>query len=391
LPESKRLAPTSPFVCDPHTPEYQTNLFEIYRTLRDEFPVYHNAKRDLWMLTRYDDVLAALRDPETYSSAGVSEALQLQPMLIYMDGEPHRGLRGLVSRGFTPRRVAEMEPHIRGIAQRLLDDMAGSEFCDLMKSFASQLPSLVIGELIGIPEERREAFLSHTEGMIETGPQEHSIAEPAAKIHAEFSALLAERRGERRGDLMSALLGAELDGKELSEEELLGFCFLLVVGGNDTTMNLIGNGAVRLAHDPEARQRLVEDPGLIPGAVEEMLRIDAPAQALPRTTRRDVDLHGETIPAGERVLVCYGAANLDERAFEDPERFDIDRKDNRHLSLGQGAHFCLGASLARLEARVAFEELLARYPEYTLAREPGWVTSRWARSHPEVVVRLTPS
>jgi cytochrome P450 len=260
-----------------------------------------------------------------------------------------------------------------------------------MGSFAAQLPSLVIGELIGIPEERRAAFLSYTEGMIETGPREHSIAEPAAKIHAEFSELLAERRKQPRDDLMSALLDAKIDGKGLSEEELLGFCFLLIVGGNDTTMNLIGNGAVRLAQDPEARQCLVEEPGLIPGAVEEMLRIDAPAQALPRTTLRDVELHGETIPKGSRVLVSYGAANLDDRVFAQPERFDIRRQDNRHLSLGQGPHFCMGASLARLEARVAFEELLARYPEYTVEEEPGWVTSRWARSHPEVVVRLAPS
>jgi cytochrome P450 len=227
--------------------------------------------------------------------------------------------------------------------------------------------------------------------MIETGPREHSIAEPAAKIHAEFSELLAERRKQPRDDLMSALLDAKIDGKGLSEEELLGFCFLLIVGGNDTTMNLIGNGAVRLAQDPEARQCLVEEPGLIPGAVEEMLRIDAPAQALPRTTLRDVELHGETIPKGSRVLVSYGAANLDDRVFAQPERFDIRRQDNRHLSLGQGPHFCMGASLARLEARVAFEELLARYPEYTVEEEPGWVTSRWARSHPEVVVRLAPS
>jgi cytochrome P450 len=384
--------PSTTFVCDPHTPEFQKNLFEIYRTLRDEYPVYHNPERGLWMVTRYEDVLAVLRDPETYSSAGVDEAQQLQPMLIYMDGEPHRDLRGLVSRGFTPRRVAEMEPHIREIARRLLDELelgdAGS--CELMGSFAAQLPSLVIGELIGVPEDRRAAFLSYTEGMIETGPQEHSIAEPAARIHAEFSELLTQRRKKPRDDLMSALLDARIDGKRLSEEELLGFCFLLIVGGNDTTMNLIGNGAVRLAQHPEARQCLVDEPRLIPAAIEEMLRIDAPAQALPRTTLRDVELHGERIPEGSRLLVSYGAANLDDRVFAEPERFDIRREDNRHLSLGHGPHFCMGASLARLEARVAFEELLARYPEYVLEEEPGWVTSRWARSHPEVLVRLAP-
>ena len=218
--------------------------------------------------------------------------------------------------------------------------------------------------------------------MIETGVEGHDIAGPAAGIFAEFSELLKQRRRERRDDLMSALLDAEIDGAALSEPELLGFCFLLIVGGNDTTMNLLGNGLALLDTHREARAAVIDDPGLLPSAIEEMLRIEAPTQALPRRPTRDVELHGTRIPADARVLLSFGAANHDDRVFENPGRFEIERQPNRHLSLGQGAHFCMGASLARMEARVAFEEFLGRFPDYTVDEEPGWVTSRWrARTH----------
>ena len=186
----------------------------------------------------------------------------------------------------------------------------------------------------------------------------------------------------RRDDLMSALLDARLDGRELDETTLLGFCFLLVVGGNDTTMNLLGNGAALLAKYPEPRRRLVHDPTLIPEAVEEMLRIEAPTQALPRRSIRGVTLHGVMLPAEGRVLVSFGSANHDERFFPDLERFDILRENKQHVSLGHGEHFCMGASLARMEGRIAFEELLARHPDFEIEEESGWITSRWARSHP---------
>jgi cytochrome P450 len=283
-----------------------------------------------------------------------------------------------------------MEERVREIADRLLDGVAGQQDCDFMGRFAAQLPSLVIGAMIGVPEEHRGEFLECTEGMIETGPNAHPIEEPAAKIFAQFKTLLDLRRQERRGDLMSALLDAEVEGERLSEEEVLGFCFLLLVGGNDTTMNLIGNGIALLAQHPDQRAELVDDPSLIPEAIEEMLRFESPTQALPRRPTRNVELQGVAVPANCRLIVNYGSANHDERFFEDPERFDIHRRNKQHLALGQGSHFCMGASLARLEARIAFETLLARYPEYELSVEPGWVTSRWARSHPELRIDLGP-
>ena len=380
----------SDFVCNPHSAAYQDRLYKIYRRLRDDYPVYYNADHELWIVSRYDDVMSILLDAETFSSTGVEEAKLLPPMMIYMDGTRHTKLRNLFSRGFTPRVVAAMEERVGEITDGLLDRVSGQGPCELMGQFAAQLPSLVMGEMIGVPEEHRGEFLDWTEDMIETGPNAHPMAEPAAKIFAEFKNLLDLRRGERRDDLMSALLDAEVDGERLSEEELLGFCFLLLVAGNDTTMNLIGNGIALLAQHPEQRAELVGDPSMIPEAIEEMLRFESPTQALPRRPTRDFELHGVTIPANCRLLTNYGSANRDDRFFQDPERFDIHRENNRHLALGQGSHFCMGASLARLEARIAFETLLARYPEYELSEEPGWVTSRWARSHPELRIDLEP-
>jgi len=201
--------------------------------------------------------------------------------------------------------------------------------------------------------------------------------------------LLAERRAARRDDLMSALVDAELDGHRLTEEELLGFCFVLIVAGNDTTTNLIANGLVLLAEHPEQRALLVREKAAIPNAIEEMLRCESPAQALPRRVLRDVTLHGRTIPKGAMVRLVWAAANRDDREFQSADVFDVTRPAPRHLGFGHGAHFCLGARLARLEARVAFEELLARLPDYELTGDPGWKTSIWARSHRQVPVRFT--
>jgi cytochrome P450 len=356
--------------------------------MRDHQPIYRDPEYGFYVATRYNDVEAILQDAETYSNAGVDESKLLMPMIVYMDGDRHKSLRMLLSRIFTPNRVADLEPGIRASTRRLLDDSAKHTRCNFMRSVASQLPSIVICQLIGIPEKRREAFLSYTEAMIETGPKSHPIAEPAGKIYAEFETLLAERSKEPRDDLMSALLGAEVDGQRLSHQELLGFCFNLVIGGTDTTMNLIGNGAVALAREPEQRRALCEEPALIPEAIEEMLRFESPTQTLPRRPTCDVELHGITIPAESRLLVCYGAANHDERAFEDPDRFDFTQKRKRHLAFGLGAHHCLGSALARLEARVAFEELLERHPNYVVHDDGGWVTSRWARSHPSIEIEL---
>jgi cytochrome P450 family 130 len=381
---------TDEFVYDPARSDFQANAHAIYRALRDEHPVYENPATGIWALSRYADVRAAATDTATFSSENTDITVGLLPQIQSMDPPRHDALRNLVSRAFTGRRADAMEPRIRAIARGLIDTFAARGEADLMHEFARHVPSLVIGEMIGVPEDRREAFLDWTEAMVESGEDRiQQTIQAATNIYAEFSKLLAERRAAPRDDLMSALVDAEIDGERLSEEDLLGFCFTLIVAGNDTTTNLIANGAVLLAEHPEQRAHLARTPAAIANAVEEMVRCESPAQALPRRMMADVTLHGRTIPKGAMVRLVWAAANRDGREFANAETFDVTRPAPRHLGFGVGTHFCLGARLARLEARVAFEELLARLPDYELTGDPGWKTSIWARSHKHVPVRFT--
>jgi hypothetical protein len=382
---------SEPFVYDPSRPDFQAQIYEIYRTLRDAYPVYRNPATGVYALSRFEDVREAASDPATFSSEGTSLGAGLLPHIQVMDPPRHDRLRRLVTMAFTPRRVTAMEPRIREIARGLLDQFAGKGQADLMADYARHVPSRAIGDMIGVPPERREAFLHWTEAMVavpEDQSQSANVQAPAQKIYEEFAQLLDERRSNRRDDLMSALLDAEIDGERLSQEDLLGFCFVLIVAGNDTTTNLIANGAILLAQHESVRRELCAEPSGIEDVIEEMLRCESPAQALPRRVTRDVVRHGVTLPAGSEVQLVWGAANRDEREFEDPSCFDPHRRIRRHLAFGQGLHFCLGASLARLEARVAFEELLARLPEYELVSPPRFVTSVWARSPERVAVRF---
>lgn len=377
---------TAAFVYDPSTAEFQDDIWDVYRTLRDEHPVYVDAANEQYVLSRFDDVWRAVHDWQTFSSV-VAEADNFLPQMIYMDPVRHTQLRALVSRAFTPKRVAEIEPRTRAVARDLLDGIAAGGRCDLQHEYAAVLPSVVIGTMIGIPDDRIDEFRGWTDSFLEIqGPQDYLDA--LGHCYELFAELLAERRRTPRDDLMSALLDAEVDGQRLTEEEVLGFCFLLVLAGNDTTASLIGSGTVLLAHDPEQRAELTRDPSRWPNAVEEINRLESPAQVLPRTATCDVELHGTVIPSGSRVMLVWGAANHDEREFTDPERFDIHRPITRHLAFGHGNHYCLGSNLARLEARVAFEELHARFPDYELDGRPRRITSIWARAYGEVPLRV---
>jgi cytochrome P450 len=385
------MSETAAFTYDPYTKAFQKRAHEVYRELRDQHPVYHNPERGIWAISRFEDVWQSTLDLDVLTTEGIEEAELLLPMLNFLDPPRHDRLRALVSRAFTHRRVQEMEPRIRSLAPELLDEIDPAKDCDLLESFTEPLPGRVIAEMIGVPPERRATFLSHTRAMLRTDPTKsitETIRDPSERIYAEFGQLLEERRRERQDDLMSALVDAEIDGERLGDDEILGFCYQLIVAGNDTTTALIGNGVVLLAEHADQRALLAKEPGAIPNAIEEMLRYEAPAQALPRRSRRTLELHGQRIPEGERVLLVWAAANLDEREFDEPERFDVTRKIRRHLGFGHGIHFCLGASLARLEARIAFEELLERHPDYALREEPGWITSRWARAHGSLPIHL---
>lgn len=387
-------------VYDPFTEGFRTDPFEVYARLRDEQPTYHNPDLDLWALSRFHDVWDAVHDPGTFSShdaislqdprkAAVNAdalaaggvdiedllrgASEVAPMMIMLDPPRHDQLRDLVKRAFTPRRVAALEPRIREIAVQLLDGFAERGSCDLTAEFAGPLPTIVIAELLGVPAEDRVQFRSWSNSLVTIDFNSDSLTIEAmtafAQLWGYFSAILNEREGNPGDDLISALIEAEIDGVRLERNELLGFCILLLLAGNETTTNLISNATVLLARHPDQRRMLVDDPTLLPGAVEEFLRYDSPVQALGRIVTRDVEVNGVTIPGGARLALLFGSANRDPREFDDAERFDITRRSDRHLAFGHGLHYCLGASLARLEARVAFEELLARIPEYSLATD----------------------
>ena len=381
--------PTTAFRYDPSTLEFQDNIWDVYRTLRDEHPVYYDDVKNQFVLSRFDDVWRAVHDHETFSSV-VEEAASLLPQMIYMDPPRHTALRALVSRAFTPSRVAEVAELVRTVARELVDRIAERRECEFQHEFAAILPSVLIAKMIGVPDEHVPKFREWTESFLEI-TESSDFAEAAANIYGLFAELLAERRAHPRDDMMTALIGAEADGERLTDDELLGFCLLLVLAGNDTTSSLIGSGTVMLARDPEQRALLVHDPSLWRNAIEEMNRIESPTQVLPRTATKDVELHGVTIPAGSRVMLAWGAANHDDRVFPDPERLDVTRTVERHLAFGHGVHYCLGANLARLEARVAFEEWHARFPAYELASEPSRVVSIWARGYSRVPLRILSS
>jgi cytochrome P450 family 130 len=360
---------TTPVLYDPTDPGFAGRSHEVYRVLRDEHPLYADPLGRFHALSRFEDVRSATVDWETFSSTGKAEHQFQKPTMSSYDPPRHGELRALISRGFTPRRVTEMEPEIRRIATGLIDEFIERGECDAIADYAALLPSIVMGRLVGIPDDvipvcraLTDEFMHHTAVS--------DVAGPAARSDEIFAGLLAERRRCPADDLLTALLAAEIDGQRLTEDELLGFGWLLLVGGNDTTTNLIANGLELFARHPDQRRQLLEDSTLIPDAVEEVLRFAPPTHSLPRTATRDIAIHDGTIPARSRVMLLWAAANLDEREFPDPERFDIRRRAPRHLALGHGAHFCLGASFARLEARVAWEEFLSRMPDYELTREP---------------------
>jgi len=359
-------------VYNPFSYEMHEDPYPTYERLREEAPVYHNAEAGFWVLSRFDDVLAAYRDWEQWTS---TEGVALEevgttsaPSMIGMDPPDQTRLRKLVVRAFTPQRVGALEPRVRALTNRFLDDVVEHGECDLIARFAALLPSDVISTLLGAPPEDHQslriwtATLMHREDGVSTPPP--AADEAARNLLGRFSELIEEKRRRPGDDLISGLLDAELEGRKLTDKEILGFCFLLISGGNETTEKLIANTVHQLARHPEQRAQVIADPSCIPDAVEESLRFRSPTQYMVRAATRDVSLHGRTIREGDKVVLLIGAGNHDPRRFEAPERFDISRRIERHLAFGFGVHFCLGARLARLEARVAMEEIHRRIPDY---------------------------
>lgn len=354
--------------------------YPLYDRLRRDSPVLHVPTLDLWVVFGYDAVKRALTDHEAFSSdVGPSRGNRFQ-WLLFLDPPRHTQLRAIISRAFTARSIAALEPRIRARACELIDRVIDRGELDLVADLAAPLPMLVIAELIGLPTEDWRRLAGWSEAIVNLG---NTIAGgDGSRASAEFlradaemaeylGLAIAARRGGAADDLLTRLVTAQVDGERLGDPEIVRFCQLLLAAGTETTTNLIDNAMLCFAAHPDQLARVRADPALLAPAIEEVLRHRSPVQAMFRTTRREVELDGTTIPAGKFVIAMIGSANHDPRRFAEPERFDLTRAPNPHVAFGHGIHFCLGAALSRLEAAVALDELLRRFAGFELA-EPDW-------------------
>jgi len=357
--------------------EHPLDPFPQYERMREAAPVFHDEQSGSWHVFRYDDVQRVLSEHARFSSRmggdDPSETGQLfASSLITTDPPRHRQLRSLVTQAFTPKAVDALAPRISELTDELLDGIAPQGTADLIQALAYPLPVIVISELMGIPATDRDRFKQWSDVIVSqtrTGAANEDHHATNMEMTGYFLELIEQRRSRPGNDLISNLLAAEIDGQKLNVEELLGFCALLLVAGNETTTNLIGNAVLCFTEVPGTIERIVNEPSLLPQAIEEVLRFRSPVQSMYRVTVAETTLGGVEIPAGAPLVAWIGSANRDERQFERPARFDIDRDQIRHLAFGHGIHFCLGAPLARLEARIALEATLTRLPGLAIA--PG--------------------
>ena len=364
---------------DPFDTDIDREPYEIWRRMRDDAPVYRNERFDFYALTRYDDVEAAHRDPVTFSSAHgtvlelMSERVMGGGFMIFMDPPEHTQLRSLVSRAFTPRRVTQLEARIRELCAELFDAQAGNARFDYVQDFSARLPAEVIAALIGVPGADREFVRKHIDLVFHIEPGVGMINDISLDAGNVLNRYLHEQLLERarvpRDDMLTDLTVAEITdetgtARKLTPGESTTFANLIISAGTETVARLLGNFAVVLAANPDQRAELAADAALIPNAVEELLRFEAPSPVQGRWTTREVELHGQIVPVNSKVLLLTGAAGRDERKYPDADRFDIHRTIDHHVAFGYGIHFCLGAALARLEGRIGIEETLRRFPTW---------------------------
>ncbi|HEX6897201.1 MAG TPA: cytochrome P450 [Bryobacteraceae bacterium] len=362
--------------------ETRRNPFPVYDQIRSHSPLLRNPQTDAWMVFDYAGVKRVLTDEEAFSSS-VTPAPVISKWLIFTDQPRHAKLRGLISRAFTPAVVANLEPRIRELSRELLDGVIHRGEMDLAADFSVPLPMMVIAEMLGVATADWPRFrtwgdavlkLSYAAGASPEALQSVAGEYAAAMVEMRsyFSSVLESRRSAPADDLLARLAQTEVDGDRLSDDEILGFFQLLLVAGTETTTNLLNNAVLCFLENPEEFETLRRAPGLLVSAIEEVLRYRSPVQWMFRMTRRDVELHGETIPAGKLVLPVIGSANRDPQQFPEPRRFNMAREPNAHLAFGHGIHFCLGAPLSRLEARVALADLLARTNNLRLQSDAPW-------------------
>ena len=386
---------TEPFAFNPFDDATRRSPYALFARARREHPLWRHEGLPVSSVFRHADCQAILRDPKLWSSEfptppGFNPEDVPRSMLV-TDPPGHTRLRGLVSQAFTPKRVTALAPRIERIAHELLDDALARREVDLVEALTYPLPVIVIAELIGVPAEDRARFKAWSDALVAplgsiffAPPTPEVVAQQRrirAEIEAYFVALVEQRRREPRDDLLTALVQAEVEGSRLSFTELLAMLILLLVAGNETTTNLIGSATLELLAHPQALADLRADVSLMPGAIDEVLRFASPVQMDPRLAARDLEVQGVTIPAGQFVLCWLGSANRDEDVFDDPERFDIRRERSNHLAFGFGPHYCLGSSLATLEAVVAMRVLLERTRSFRRANDAP------LPMHPSIVFR----
>ena len=396
--------PDAPLRYDPYDYAIDADPHPVWRRMRDEAPLYRNEEHDFYALSRFQDVMEASLDTATFSSAHgtVLDLMRPEPMdspmMIFSDPPEHIRLRKLVSRAFSPRRISGLEPRIREIARSYLEPLAEENEFDLVQAFGAKLPVMVIGSMLGVPTEDQDAIRVLTDELLHRDEGETDGSARIARLNGElfgyFAGYIRERRERPQDDMMTDLIQTEIEtpdgGRErMSDAQILGFIALLSAAGNETVARLIGWMGLLLSRNPEERRKLVRDPSLIPNAVEELLRYEAPSPVQGRVTHAESVWHGETLPRGARVLLLTGSAGRDERQYRDADRFLVDRHIDRHVSLGYGAHFCLGASLARLEGRVALEETLRLFPEWTVQEEAAeMVHTSTVRGYAKLPIRI---
>jgi cytochrome P450 len=366
-----------PVYWEPFEARFATDPYPVYRRLREEAPLYYNEKHDFYAVSRYEDCELGLSDWRTFSSAKgdilelVQSGIDLPPGTVIMEDPPAHDLhRSLLVRVFTPRRVSDLEPRVREFCARALDPLAGVDRFDMMSALGAELPMRVIGSLLGIPEADQEAIRDATDANLRTRSGERMNFTSSAVLTSEmFADYINWRREHPSDDLMTVLLNAEFedaDGRRrtLTHEEVLTYVTVVAGAGNETTGRLISWITAVLARHPDQRRQIAADFSLVPGAVEEILRYETPSPFIARYVTRDVEYYGTTVQAGSAILFIVAAANRDHRRYADPDRFDIRRVIRHPLTFGQGVHYCLGAALARLEGRVALEEILKRFPDW---------------------------
>jgi hypothetical protein len=369
----------------PMLPENRPDPYPIYDFIRDREPVHH-APDGSWVLTRYDHSAALLRDSrfstnparltEGPDPASMGPIRQVgSTLMMFLDPPDHTRLRGLVSQAFTPRMVDSLRPRIQGLVDELLDAVVEKGEMDVLADLAYPLPTVVICEMLGVPPADRDKFQAWSadasrllDGYLDKEAMDKGMV-AGMYLFQYFTDLVEDRRRQPREDLLSALLAAEADGERLTHSELLSTATLLFVAGFETTMNLVGNGTLALLRNRDQLDRMRNDPSLVRTGVEELLRYDGPVHVTARIAIDDLEIGGHTISEGEQVVAILGAANRDPAQFPDPHRLDVGRTPNRHLAFGGGPHFCLGASLARIEGQLAFETMLRRLPDLELATE----------------------